>query len=202
LNGDGYDDIIGSDNVNSFWDGIACLWLGGPHFNGTCDLIIPAPQLGRQFGWSKATGDFNNDGLCDVAISAPCWDGNTPLTPGRVYVYSGNTDLHDTTVANDDPVTPPPTKLWAIRIFPNPLSGGKVNLNVSFVGMGYKSLQNAGLLISNLKGERVYQCPLPGKTLRAGTWSNKINHLSKGVYLVSVQTQGKALITKKISVTQ
>jgi len=60
--------------------------LGGVQINGE--------NPGGLFGQSVATGDFDGDGICDVAISAGHY--LSPLGPGKVYVIRGRTDIEGT----------------------------------------------------------------------------------------------------------
>ena len=43
-------------------------------------------QIGAYFGYSLATGDFNGDGLSDLAIGAPLYSSAELYENGRVYV--------------------------------------------------------------------------------------------------------------------
>ena len=44
-------------------------------------------QIGAYFGYSLATGDFNGDGLSDLAIGAPLYSSDAEFYEnGRVYV--------------------------------------------------------------------------------------------------------------------
>ncbi len=201
LNGDGYDDIIGSDYIYAFWDGRACVWLGREQFNGTVDLYLNAPLLGQQFGWAKVAGDFNADGYCDVAISSPCWHGSMPSL-GFVYVYAGNAQLADTTVGAEDELAVPATKLWSVKLFPNPLKSGKFRLHISFTGSGYKTLPGAKLTIADLKGRRIYGTALTNKDLQSGEWQSRNLNLARGLYLVTIKQGDKILITKKLVVSR
>jgi len=198
FNGDGFDDIIGSQFSYYGWTGAACLWLGKQQFNGTMDMEFYAIQLGQQYGWAKAAGDFNGDGLCDVAISAPWWTNGSPLSLGFVYVYSGNTSLHDTTISNEDTVIVPHSKLWDISIYPNPIKSDKVQLNISFKGTGYTTLPGAELLICNLKGQKLYSYTLTPEVLRSEQWRSKLLKFSSGVYMITLNHAGNNLISKKI----
>lgn len=45
--------------------------------------------MGELFGWSIAVGDFNNDGLSDIAVGAPTWSAQNKINLGRVYVFIG-----------------------------------------------------------------------------------------------------------------
>lgn len=200
LNNDGIDDIIGSDSRELMNNGRAGVWMGRTVFNGTLDLTISSPGIDQQFGWAKAAGDFNNDGFCDVAITAPFIVG-TPTTPGYVYVYSGNADLADTTVENDDSVIPmPDTAMYALEAYPNPLKNNASTLNISFKGAGYKSLKQAKLIISNAKGQTVYSADLSGKQLRNGWANKKIRKLAAGTYIVTIKANNNVLTSTKITI--
>ncbi|HRY84048.1 MAG TPA: VCBS repeat-containing protein, partial [Candidatus Cloacimonadota bacterium] len=65
LNGDGFDDFVCSDPGAHGWNGQAGVWLGGPNVNATVDLVLDPPTdwQWRNFGHSKAVGDFNGYGL-------------------------------------------------------------------------------------------------------------------------------------------
>jgi hypothetical protein len=202
FNGDGIDDIIGSQYDWGGYSGNACIWLGKAQFNGITDLIFGSPHVGKQFGWAKAAGDFNNDGLCDVAISEPCRTDNSPLTIGYVSVYSGNTELRDTTVGNDDNIAIPVSQLWAMTIYPNPLQSCKIKLNLNLTGEGYKSLSGAELQICNLKGQEIYRASITGRELKSGIWRSKQLNLKSGVYLVSIKDTNKTYITKKLTIVK
>jgi hypothetical protein len=50
--------------------------------------------MGEQFGHEIVTGDFNNDGFEDFAVSAPTWTNlkSYPMkvNVGRVYIFIAN----------------------------------------------------------------------------------------------------------------
>ncbi len=58
LNGDGYDDVIGSHYGVNYWSGEVAIWLGSANMDPNCDLYLRPPYLHntRQFGWDKAAG--------------------------------------------------------------------------------------------------------------------------------------------------
>lgn len=48
-------------------------------------LLNPNPTSeGENFGWSLAAGDFNGDGITDLAVGAPRWDQVNYLTGSRI----------------------------------------------------------------------------------------------------------------------
>ncbi|XP_046746499.1 integrin alpha-PS2-like, partial [Diprion similis] len=71
---------------------------GTPAWNLTGQVVVYLPGtvwetkidgsvLGEYFGASLATGDFDNDGLDDIAVGAPHWG---EVDYGRVYTFYGN----------------------------------------------------------------------------------------------------------------
>ena len=97
FNGDGYSDLAGSDWLAFTWIGHAGIWLGKAIPNGMYDLRISSPSTSpfHQFGWQLAAGDFNGDGFCDLAVSAPQSDSPNPWYNGYVYIFAGNAQLTD-----------------------------------------------------------------------------------------------------------
>lgn len=53
-------------------------------------------QMGEYFGYAVVAEDFNNDGLDDLAISAPFYNSNKEQENGRVLVYisEGNVNIY------------------------------------------------------------------------------------------------------------
>ncbi|HOH97974.1 MAG TPA: T9SS type A sorting domain-containing protein, partial [Candidatus Cloacimonadota bacterium] len=199
FNGDGFEDFAASDNWYAGDSGQAGIWLGKQNMNGTRDLSIdpPANYRFRNFGWSKAAGDFNGDGYCDLAFSAPIWtQGHTWNTAGKVFIYAGNALLSDTTVANEDEVLPPPQ--LSIRVFPNPLQREEI------VQMEIKTLSapqgdQAILRIFNSRGQQVYHqehITLSGKST---TLPLQLQDLTNGVYLCQLQ-HGHTVTTTKLTI--
>lgn len=76
--------------------GRAYLYEGGDPPDGA-DYEFTSEQINSKFGYSVASGDFNNDGYGDVVVGAPYYDDGATQDVGRVYVYLGDDDP-DTTV--------------------------------------------------------------------------------------------------------
>lgn len=154
LNGDGYDDVIGSHYGVNYWSGEVAIWLGSANMDPICDIYLRPPYLHntRQFGWDKAAGDFNADGLCDLAISAPEYYGAPAYDEGHVFVYSGNPDL----VSNEDPLTPQLTDKLRMNISPNPLCGNR-EMSVTLTGLSKDSADPIHIEIYNLKGQLIHE---------------------------------------------
>ncbi|MDZ4121596.1 MAG: FG-GAP and VCBS repeat-containing protein, partial [Candidatus Cloacimonadaceae bacterium] len=127
FNNDGFDDVVGA----SFYQRKFSVWLGKMNVNGTSDYIVSRLAYDN-FGLGLTTGDFNADGFCDVAISAPF--ENSPMPSGTftgyVWIHGGNAQLADTTVDSDDPELPGIDEQFDIRISPNPvnISMGVINV--------------------------------------------------------------------------
>jgi len=49
-------------------------------------------QTGRRFASAVAVGDFDGDGMMDLAIGAPDWDYESTTDAGRIEVYKGSRD--------------------------------------------------------------------------------------------------------------
>lgn len=203
VNGDGYPDLIASFHEMSFYDGQAGVWLGGANFNGTRDILLQAPNyIGRNFGWCKAAGDFNGDGYCDIAISAPWWtNGDEWNTEGRVFIFAGNPELEDTTVGNDDPAAPSAVESWQLNVYPNPGKSGSHEWSVEFSGKSSNAdLGELNLCIANLRGQMVHKQQLSHADLSRGNLQLSIPRLPAGIYLMQIKSGKMAKATKKITI--
>jgi hypothetical protein len=195
FNNDGYEDAVGA---NYGYRGFA-VWLGKQHVNGTSDLIKYNSAY-ENFGYSLVTGDFNADGFDDIAIAAsheydPWPSGNFS---GYVWVFGGNAQLADTTVANDDPVLPGIGDQFTIRVSPNPVTRADQALSVIIKGAVPNGTEAVSIEIFNIKGQsvlkKISQTQIGARTLQVAASS-----LSNGIYICRV-TSGKHNAISKFSV--
>jgi hypothetical protein len=95
FNNDAYYDVVVGDPfyepfIAEEW-GRAYVFHGGSSMDSTPDVFLTSPQKDAQFGFSVASGDFNDDGDGDILVGAPSWDADPQTTNvGRVYLYYGN----------------------------------------------------------------------------------------------------------------
>ncbi len=94
VNGDGFGDVIvgaPAHDRGQVDEGAVFLYLGGPlGLSTTPALVLEADQAGAFFGQSVANaGDVNGDGLTDVIVGAPFFDG-VVVDEGRVFVFLGD----------------------------------------------------------------------------------------------------------------
>jgi hypothetical protein len=200
LNGDGFEDIISSNSIYGGHSGVLTVWMGRSQMNGTLDLLIPSPNdyPYRNFGYSKVTGDFNADGFCDIAVGAPWFDYNDHWDTGRVYVYAGNAELEDTTVANDDNVAPVIEQDWKLDVYPNPVSDKLTLLTVKFSGQGYKDIDNLNLDIFNVRGQKIYSQAITSYQLKSGSVYITPGLFPQGMLIVKASHAGKPLTATKV----
>ena len=198
LNNDGYDDVIGSMPIEYGENGGIRIWLGGANMNGISDFTQVGTYTNMLLGTGLAAGDFNGDGICDVAVSAPHNQTYWP-TPGRIYVYSGNTQLADTTEGVDDNVTEPVLTNWDIKVIPNPFNGTQ-SWRLRFSGTGYKKYSNLSIRIYNLKGQKMRTLAISTAQLKSGEVNLPSLHLPAGIYEISVYKREVLLKTRKITI--
>jgi hypothetical protein len=193
LNGDGFDDVIGTN----IYERKFSVWMGRTQMNGTSDLIIPRDM--DYFGWGIASGDFNADGYCDVAISAPEPQYSTsPNFPGNLWIYGGNALLSDTTVGNEDEHTPQVSELIRVNISPNPVRTSEGSVRVSVRIKDPSPIKEGSISIFNIKGQLVYSNKIP--LVQSGMEHDlSLRHCPSGIYLCKVSV-GKISTTKKIQV--
>jgi len=203
LNNDGYGDFVGSSCPTA--NGEVGIWLGGANPNGLIDLYIhqPANYEYRNFGWSKAMGDFNADGIAELAIGAPFWGDGSPYdTMGKVFLYAGNILLADTTVANEDELAPELSNSpWEISTYPNPQKSLHNSINVAFTGTSYKHIHKPlQMELYNLKGQLVMTCNVDNTTLKQGTTELGIEGFAAGVYIIKISDGSTNLTTHRFTI--
>ncbi|MCK9310281.1 MAG: T9SS type A sorting domain-containing protein, partial [Candidatus Cloacimonetes bacterium] len=202
FNGDGYSDMITSDHESGFWHGAAGLWLVGANPNGLYDLRIPPPPITPyyQFGWgTPAVGDFNGDGCSDVAFCAPQSDSGTTNYRGWVIVYAGNTQLADTTVANEDEVLPSPQlNNLQMDLYPNPADRNQTEWNYQLKGAVPQTATECKIDIYNIRGQLVSSHPIISPNLSEGTLG--LNKLSAGIYIASFVADSRKIATSKFTI--
>jgi hypothetical protein len=97
LDGDGYADLIAAE-PDSMDGCIDCtpgeLWVFRGKSTGIStshSVYLTGALAYPQFGWALATGDYDSDGVSELAIGEPNWDSHgcpdDCFTPGRVEVW-------------------------------------------------------------------------------------------------------------------
>lgn len=195
FNNDGFDDVVGAD----FYDRKFSVWLGKQNVNGTSDYIV-SRLMYDHFGYGLTSGDFNADGFCDFAISAPFEDSPLPEGDfyGFVWVYGGNAQLADTTVANEDPNIPEPMLVLNLRIYPNPANTDKGDINITFNQSVLRNAEPIRVQIFNIRGQLVYE----DTVLTARSESNhniNISKLPSGIYICKA-TRGRLSSNKRFTI--
>jgi FG-GAP repeat len=99
FNGDGHDDLAmgapGADSPLGTRTGRVFIGWGSANGLGEFDDISPSvagilPTGMDEFGWALATGDFDGDGLDDLAIGAPGTKNGGGIEAGHVRVMLGS----------------------------------------------------------------------------------------------------------------
>ena len=195
LNGDGFDDVVGTNYHQRKFS----VWMGSEQMNGTSDFISPESPY-DDFGFGIATGDFNADGLCDLAIAAdePEPDSYEPNFPGYLWVYGGDTQLQDTTVANDDPLIPEVPDQLFISICPNPARDAYGVISIYARTIVPLVINEGSLSVFNIKGQLVYSTKVPVYQSKM-EYDLPLSQFSTGIYLCRVSI-GRISATKKMSI--
>ena len=96
LNHDGFDDLVvatpGADLLSYVDNGRVDVYYGSTEgLSAVPDVILAGDGSGAHYGAGMDQGDFNNDGIMDLAIGAPGWaDANDAnARHGQVHVFLG-----------------------------------------------------------------------------------------------------------------
>lgn len=148
VNGDGFSDIVGASYPQQRF----AVWLGSPSMNGQADWQKTSTL--DNYCYDLAMGDYNGDGYCDVAVSAPFEEGIWPNHDFRGYVqiYEGNPGM----VVDDDPIAPNLSNHGQMKISPNPIRNANeisIALTSTIIGNGNPVV----IEVFNLKGQIVYR---------------------------------------------
>jgi hypothetical protein len=138
FNGDGYDDLLlGDPNFSGpeVGEGAAYLFLGGPDGIPDGDATTAAARFESDraqagLGTTGAAGDFDGDGLSDIALGIPKYTDVPQLQGGAVLVFRGRQVPQNGTPATADAVIRTDLDGWITGV----ASAGDVN------GDGYDDL--------------------------------------------------------------
>jgi len=187
FNNDGYDDVVGASyNSRRF-----AVWLGNSNMNGFRDWQKTSAL--ENYGYSVATGDFDGDSFCDIAVSAPFEQGEWPLHnfTGYVFIYGGNGQM----VADEDPVASAVPEQLNVIINPNPLREGNV-INCAIQCPEKAKNQKLSIEIFNIKGQRLYQAPEQNMIATEFYTSIPLPTLPSGLYLCKVKVGNIEKVSK------
>ncbi|MDD2230323.1 MAG: FG-GAP-like repeat-containing protein, partial [Candidatus Cloacimonetes bacterium] len=148
INGDGFSDVVGASYPQQRF----AVWLGGSNMNGQADWQKTSTY--ENYGYDLAMGDYNGDGFCDIAVSAPMEEGTWPLHDyrGYVFIYAGYSGM----VANDDPLVPQLSQQLQMTLSPNPVRNiNEININI--ISSAVDKGEPVRIEVFNLKGQSVYQ---------------------------------------------
>ncbi|MDD2230327.1 MAG: T9SS type A sorting domain-containing protein, partial [Candidatus Cloacimonetes bacterium] len=135
------------------------------------------------------------------ALSAPHSHNSTdPIYIGYAYIFAGNAQLTDTTVANEDELNPPITQCIKMNFYPNPLDAHNQEIKYEIEGSIPEHVTSATLTIHNIKGQVVHRCNLDEGLIQRKMGAISTKPLAAGVYIISLDINGRQVSTQKISI--
>ena len=190
VNGDGFSDVVGASYSNQRF----AVWLGSSTMNGQADWIKFNQY--ENFGYDLAMGDYNGDGFCDIAVSAPMEEGSWPLHDyrGYVFIYAGYSGM----VANNDPLAPQLSQQLQMTLSPNPVRNiNEININI--ISSAVDKGKPVRIEVFNLKGQSVYQSEETSISFTEISRKVNLSNYPSGIYLCRAQV-GNKQISKKFTI--
>ncbi|MCK9310282.1 MAG: FG-GAP-like repeat-containing protein [Candidatus Cloacimonetes bacterium] len=190
VNGDGFSDVVGASYSNQRF----AVWLGSSTMNGQADWIKFNQY--ENFGYDLAMGDYNGDGFCDIAVSAPMEEGSWPLHDyrGYVFIYAGYSGM----VANNDPLAPQLSQQLQMMISPNPVRN-TAEISIDLISTAVDKGKPVRIEVFNLKGQSVYQSEDNSTPFAEFNRKVYLSNYPSGIYLCRAQV-GNKQISKKFTI--
>ena len=199
INHDGWEDIAVGFVSYSFGSGEVLVYFGAYDMDTIADIIMPYNSVSPSsynFGRSVGpAGDFNGDGVDDLAVGAKSY--NTQNSSGYLYVFAGDPDLP--TPAEDEPDIPIPEDHNILKQnYPNPFNNRTI-IKYYLHGISEREIE---IDIYNILGQKI-------RTLYKGVQSggshsiywdgrdNYDNDVPSGIYFYQLQS-GDQIISKKM----
>jgi hypothetical protein len=187
MNGDGYNDIVISDNYsdnggNSF----IFVYSGGPKMDTHFDAAVGLggdSNLGS-FGSLATIGDINNDGCADLLIGAPSYQWGT--NQGYFGIFLGSKNIPVTAVTEITNVQPVNFEL--LQNYPNPFNSSTT------ITYALKSEANVMLTIYNTLSQKLTDLVHEQQTSGEHRVAFDASAYSSGIYfykLTAVNKQGQ-----------
>jgi len=108
-------------------------------------LNEPVTQTGSTFGWALASGDFNRDGVADLAIGAPGSAVGGRSEVGHVYIYFGGASLRTAAHINLRPPNPAQSGSFGVSILPTDVNKDSVlDLVIGAIGGAIEDTRGPG----------------------------------------------------------
>ena len=177
------------------WDNSSKVIIGTEYGAYACENVLASSPI-----WESV----NENGLANVPIFKLVqqvipnfWaDGNTGVTNyGYIYAATHGQGIYQTSTFHGPvAVKPVPEKATfnELTLYPNPASNF---VNIDF---DLDSYQQVSLSIFNLKGQKVISKEITNRTIGQNHIQINIKDLSKGIYLVKLQTDNNSKIKKLI----
>jgi len=188
------------NTVLGYNDGASLVFVTKLDTNGNWQWAEGCGGTFEDIGYGITT-DNSGDILVAGRFSEMATFGDFTLTStGWYYSWDIFTARLSSEVENIDEITPHPASQYQTEVYPNPCRQNKADLNLDFIGEGFKNINHAQLIICNLKGQAVYRQTLTNTDLKTGIAIITHQQLSSGIYLLSIKDNNVILSTKKLSV--
>lgn len=177
-------------NVESLAEGHINYFCWGACYGPNTDMSLDQDALTIEPGASNTSsffGDIQTSGSPGVSKVSYCFfDRFNPLDETCVsYTYDKTTGIQVITISEDDVLT---------SVYPNPVQSiGKLGYDLSG-----KKYTEANVIVRNLTGAVVKNIKL---TQTAGEVSINADQMNNGIYMYSLVVDGKAILTRKMTIT-